>query len=86
MSLEPQRMPAVSPVFAWLEIAGRLEALGDGALAAAITGWRDELTRLVVRLSAEGVGSQDEVLKWAWQERSRRDQAVPQEAIAQYRL
>ncbi len=37
MSLDPERMPTVSPVFAWLEIAGRLADLGDGALAADIT-------------------------------------------------
>ncbi len=37
MSLDPERTPAVYPVFAWLEIAARLETLGDGALAAAIT-------------------------------------------------
>ena len=37
MSLDPERTPVVYPVFAWLEIAARLEALGDGALAAAIT-------------------------------------------------
>ncbi len=36
MSLDPERTPAVYPVFAWLEIAERLDALGDGALAAAI--------------------------------------------------
>ncbi len=36
MSLNPERTPTVSPVFAWLEIAGRLESLGDGALAADI--------------------------------------------------
>ncbi len=36
MSLDPERTPAVYPVFAWLEIAGRLAALGDGALAADI--------------------------------------------------
>ncbi len=34
MNLEPERTPVVYPVFAWLEIAARLEALGDGALAA----------------------------------------------------
>ncbi|MDP9472572.1 MAG: hypothetical protein M3Q71_18225 [Chloroflexota bacterium] len=33
MSLDPERTPTVYPVFAWLEIAGRLEVLGDGALA-----------------------------------------------------
>ncbi len=37
MSLDPERTPAVYPVFGWLEIAAQLEALGDGALAAAIT-------------------------------------------------
>ncbi len=36
MSLDPERMPAVYPVFAWLEIAERLTALGDGALGEAI--------------------------------------------------
>ncbi len=36
MSLDPERTPTVYPVFAWLEIAGRLAALGDGALAADI--------------------------------------------------
>ncbi len=36
MSLDPERMPVVYPVFAWLEIAGRLADLGDGALAADI--------------------------------------------------
>ncbi|MDP9471108.1 MAG: hypothetical protein M3Q71_10680 [Chloroflexota bacterium] len=36
MSLDPERKPMVCPVFAWLEIAGRLAALGDGALAADI--------------------------------------------------
>ncbi len=36
MSLDPERMPTVYPVFAWLEIAGRLADLGDGALAADI--------------------------------------------------
>ncbi len=36
MSLDPERMPAIYPVFGWLEIAARLEALGDGALAADI--------------------------------------------------
>ncbi len=33
MSLDPARTPTIYPVFAWLEIAGRLEGLGDGALA-----------------------------------------------------
>ncbi len=33
MSLDPERMPVVYPVFAWLEIAGQLADLGDGALA-----------------------------------------------------
>ena len=37
MSLDPERTPAVYPVFAWLEIAAQLEALGDDALAGAIT-------------------------------------------------
>ena len=37
MSLDPERTPVVYPVFAWLEIAVRLETRGDGALAAAIT-------------------------------------------------
>ncbi len=37
MSLNPERAPVVSPVFGWLEMAARLGALGDGALAAAIT-------------------------------------------------
>ena len=37
MSQDPERTPVVYPVFGWLEIAARLEALGDGALAAAIT-------------------------------------------------
>ena len=37
MNLDPERTPVVYPVFGWLEIAARLEALGDGALAAAIT-------------------------------------------------
>ncbi len=36
MSLDPERTPMVYPVFAWLEIAGRLADLGDGALAADI--------------------------------------------------
>ncbi|MDP9355676.1 MAG: hypothetical protein M3R02_10435 [Chloroflexota bacterium] len=36
MTLDPERTPTVSPVFAWLEIAGRLAVLGDGALAADI--------------------------------------------------
>ncbi len=36
MSLDPERTPMIYPVFAWLEIAGRLAALGDGALAADI--------------------------------------------------
>ena len=36
MSLDPERTPVVYPVFAWLEIAARLEALGDGALVADI--------------------------------------------------
>ncbi len=36
MSLDPERAPMIYPVFAWLEIAGRLAALGDGALAADI--------------------------------------------------
>ncbi|MDP9470951.1 MAG: hypothetical protein M3Q71_09845 [Chloroflexota bacterium] len=36
MSLEPERTPAVYPVFAWLEIAERLDGVGDGALAADI--------------------------------------------------
>ncbi len=36
MSLDPERTPAVYPVFAWLEIADQLSTLGDGALAAAI--------------------------------------------------
>lgn len=36
VSLDPERTPAVYPVFAWLEIAAQLEVLGDGALAAAI--------------------------------------------------
>ncbi len=33
MSLDPERTPAVYPVFAWLEIAERLDGVGDGALA-----------------------------------------------------
>ena len=37
MSLDPERTPMVYPVFGWLEVAARLDALGDGALAAAIT-------------------------------------------------
>ncbi len=36
MSLDPERMPTVYSVFAWLEIAGRLADRGDGALAADI--------------------------------------------------
>ncbi len=36
MSLDPERMPSVYPVFAWLEIADRLDGVGDGALAADI--------------------------------------------------
>ncbi len=36
VSLEPERTLVVYPVFAWLEIAGQLEVLGDGALASAI--------------------------------------------------
>ncbi len=36
MRLDPERTPMVYPVFAWLEIAGRLADLGDGALAADI--------------------------------------------------
>ncbi len=36
MSLDPDRRPAVYPVFAWLEIAERLTTLGDGALGEAI--------------------------------------------------
>ncbi len=36
MSLDPERTPMVYPVFAWLEVAGRLADLGDGALAADI--------------------------------------------------
>ncbi len=36
VSLEPERTPLVYPVFAWLEIAERLIAAGDGALAADI--------------------------------------------------
>ncbi len=36
MSLDPERTPTVYPVFAWLEIAGRLADLGDGVLAADI--------------------------------------------------
>lgn len=37
MSLDPKRPPVVSHVVAWLEIGVRFEALGDGALAAAVT-------------------------------------------------
>ncbi len=37
MSLDAQRTPVVYPVFGWLEIAARMEAVGDGALAAEIT-------------------------------------------------
>ncbi len=36
MSLDPERTPAIYPVFAWLEIAERLTTLGDGALGDAI--------------------------------------------------
>ncbi len=36
MSLDPERTPAVYPVFAWFEIADRLDGVGDGALAADI--------------------------------------------------
>ncbi len=36
MSLNPELQPMVYPVFGWLEIAGQLEHVGDGALAAAI--------------------------------------------------
>ncbi len=36
MSLDPERTPTGYFVFAWPEIAGRLAALGDGALAADI--------------------------------------------------
>ncbi len=36
MSLDPERTPAISPVFAWLEVAAGLDGMGDGALAAAI--------------------------------------------------
>ncbi|MDP9359322.1 MAG: hypothetical protein M3R02_29360 [Chloroflexota bacterium] len=36
MSLEPERTPMGYSVFGWLEIAARLEDLGDGALASNI--------------------------------------------------
>ncbi len=36
MSLDSEWTPSVYPVFAWLEIAGRLADRGDGALAADI--------------------------------------------------
>ncbi len=36
MSLDPEQTPAVYPVFAWFEIADRLDRVGDGALAADI--------------------------------------------------
>ncbi len=36
VSLNPERMLAIYPVFAWFEIAERLEGGGDGALALAI--------------------------------------------------
>ncbi len=36
MSLDPERMPMVYPVFLWLELSGHLERVGDGALAEAI--------------------------------------------------
>ncbi len=36
MRLDPERTPMIYPVFAWLEIAGRLADLGDGALTADI--------------------------------------------------
>ena len=36
MSLDPDREPITRPVFVWLEVAARLHAAGDGALAEAI--------------------------------------------------
>ena len=41
MSLDPERTPAVYPVFAWLEIAERLDGLGDGALSGDIRSARN---------------------------------------------
>ena len=66
--------------------AGRDLLLAEAAGWLTHYGWRDRLTLLVVRLIAEGVGGTDEVLARAWQERSRKDQAVLQEAIARYQL
>ncbi len=33
MSLAPDREPITHPVFVWIEVAARLNATGDGALA-----------------------------------------------------
>ncbi len=49
-------------------------------------GWRDRLTRLVVRLIVEGVGSNDDLLAQAWRDRQTKGQPLLQEAIARYGL
>ncbi len=63
---------------------GRLVAEAAGLLAH--YGWRDHLTLLVVRLIAEGVGSQDELLARAWVERHTKGQPRLREVIARYQL
>ncbi len=66
--------------------AGRDRLLAEAAGLLTRYGWRDRLTLLVVRLIVEGVGSQDELLAWAWLERHVKGQPRLQEAVARYGL
>ncbi len=88
--LTPQDRAAVRQYI--LQRWGRTSPAGRDLLLAEATGllahygWRDRLTMLVVRLIAEGVGRQDELLARAWVERHVKGQPRLQEAIARYGL
>ncbi len=66
--------------------AGRDLLLTEATHLLAHYGWRDRLTRLVVRLIAEGVGGHDELLARAWRDRRTKGQPLLQEAIGRYAL
>ncbi len=66
--------------------AGRDLLLTEATHLLAHYGWRDRLTRLVVRLIAEGVGGKDELLARAWRDRRTKGQPLLQEAIGRYAL
>ncbi len=66
--------------------AGRDLLLAEAAGLLAHYGWRDQLTQLVVRLIAEGVGNRDQLLAQAWVDRHTKGQPLLQQAITQYQL